>query len=176
VPRGRFCTLKWPSRSVKTLRKIPAARDFRLTATWVAGRLSDSRSTVPEISPPAFSKLDTCALALGVQTIDAMYRKKLRTRSGGKVARRNDFSTLDTSSCILTYRALLRGASGDLAVAGVNPCGREKLLPSLSPRLRSWFRQRRRCTLTPRCQPSRAEQILCQKKTLCLSRFAHSCE
>jgi len=49
---------------------------------------------------------------------------------------------------------------------GVNPCGREQLLPSLSPRLRSWFRQRRRCTLTPRCQPSRAEPSSSKRKFL----------
>ena len=49
---------------------------------------------------------------------------------------------------------------------GVNPCGREQLLPSLSPRLRSWFRQRRRCTLTPRCQPSCAEPSSSKRKFL----------
>src|SRR5580698_9493726 len=118
VPRGRFRTLKWPSKSVKTLRNTPAARDFRLTATWVAGRLSASRSTVPEISPSVFSKLDTCALALGVQTMGRRFRKKLSTRSGRSLVRWQNVSTVDTSSCISTYGAPLRGASGDLAVAG----------------------------------------------------------
>src|SRR5580692_6018383 len=123
VPRGRFRTLKWPSRSVSTVRTIPAARDLRLRVTWLAGRLSDSRSTVPEISPSAPSKLDVCARAQGVQAMGARFRKTLRTKSGRNV-RRRDFSTEETSSCISTYSALLRGASGNLAVAGVDPCER----------------------------------------------------
>jgi hypothetical protein len=57
--------------------------------TWLAGRFSVSKSTVPDISPSAFSKLDTCAFAAGAQAIAVMFRIRIRFREriGGKLAR-----------------------------------------------------------------------------------------
>jgi len=46
----------------------------------------------------------------------------------------------------------------DFAVGRVNPAGRGPPHPSVIGWLRLWFRQRRRCTISTGCQPSRTVQ------------------
>src|SRR6266852_8110702 len=95
---------------------MPATRDFRLTATWLAGRLSGSKSTVPDISPSVFSKLDTCARATGTQAMAMILRSRIRFRGRlrGKLNGRLDFLTLGNMHSISTCCALLRHILGGL--------------------------------------------------------------
>src|SRR2546428_8607030 len=97
---------KWPSRSVKTLRKIPATCDFSFTATWLAGRFPFFKSTVPEIVPPVCSAEGgcACAIAVGAQTIKLM----LRNRMGSNAAFRDQFLKSCNLHSISTCCALLR--------------------------------------------------------------------
>src|SRR3989442_8875199 len=95
---------------------MPATRDFRLTATCLAGRLSGSKNTVPDISPSVFSKLDTCARATGTQAMAMILRSRMRFRGriGGKLTRGFDFLTSGDTHSISTCCALLRHILGGL--------------------------------------------------------------
>src|SRR2546429_1624531 len=101
---GRLRTSKWPSRSVRMLRNIPAACDFNFTATWLAGRLFAFKSTVPEIFPSVCSETGACACAIGAQTVAAILKKR-RERNP---ALRHDFFTFRNLHSISTCCALLR--------------------------------------------------------------------
>src|SRR5438445_13817708 len=99
---GRLRTSKWPSRSVKMLRNIPAACDFNFTATWLAGRLFAFKSTVPEIFPSLLSNGELWAPTMGVQAIKARFREKLRKRILWLPLRGLDVSAVRNSYSICT--------------------------------------------------------------------------
>jgi len=85
---GRLWTSKRPSRSVNTLRDIPAESDLKFTSTWPAGRPSACKRTIPEIlSSPSFSKLLTCASAF-VSRLSAQGSGRL---SGGVLPGESEF-------------------------------------------------------------------------------------
>src|SRR5216110_517666 len=86
---GRLRTSKWPSRSVKMLRNIPAACDFNFTATWLAGRLFAFKSTLPEIFPSACSEPGACAFAIGAQTVAAIMKKMKKRRERNPALKHN---------------------------------------------------------------------------------------
>ncbi len=96
---------------------------------------------------------------MGAQAIKARFREKLRKRILWIPTRKLDFSAFRNSYSISTYRTPLRRIlGGDRTVGRVNPWGRVQPLPPVVFCLGLWLRQRRRCTLTPRCQPSLTRQ------------------
>ena len=135
---GRLRTSKWPSKSVRTLRKIPTACDFSFTATWLAGRLPVFSSTVPEMIPSVCSELGSCALAVGAQITTVMLMK----RKGRNPAVKYNFFTFfdlhSISTCCALLRCFLRRLGG---------WGSQFLRPRTATsdshfRLRLWSRQR----------------------------------